>query len=574
MNQLEQLRQWLPSTEKVVKAAEENRQAVAVTAGVVSLVGAVHLYRKKRSAPKLQGKSINSLPGPDSLPIFGHSLQFKMDELNAFTEAISWKYGEMAQMFIGPMRVVLASSPQAVEKLFRERPNNFKRSFNVEKEFQNSGVPGLFSMEGDDWRHSRAWLFPQFAPGKINKTKQLIIKHATSLRKSLDLFSKEVEEINNKWYPSVEQDPNTRYTKTNFYDPAELKNTIDIFSSFAFGVVIDFSFAHDKEECLPENILEDIKVIFTVMRRRLFQIVPWHKIGFRDADDRKFDETVAKLNQSVQNIIEDYDPNAYKEKSDKMSTMLESLWYSLNHQDINKIETSGLLSASKAASKMSIKDMVGNLLTVISAGYDTTANTMQTMVYLLAANPDVQQKLHAEVDAILGSPSARRQMSSDETSEAIEENVFAQFPYTSAIINETQRLHPVAPFAGVEAIHDTVVDGYVLPKGTNIMVLTRVAAMRCCPTPDPFLFKPERWIDSTPEQKKQMERLDWTFGGGPRVCPGRHMANLELIYAAVLVISLYDITEVARPPSAYPVMEGARFTSMLENVHVRFTPRT
>jgi cytochrome P450 len=198
---------------------------------------------------------------------------------------------------------------------------------------------------------------------------------------------------------------------------------------------------------------------------------------------------------------------------------------------------------------------------------------MQTMAYLLAANPDVQRKLHAEVDAILGSPSTRKKMSSDEISEAMEENAFAQFPYATAIINETQRLHPVAPFAGVEAIHDTVIDGYVLPKGTNIMVLTRVASMRCCPTPDPFLFKPERWIDATPEQKKQMERLDWTFGGGPRVCPGRHMANLELVYAAVLVFSLYDMTEVARPPSAHPVIEGARFTSMLENVHVQFTPR-
>jgi cytochrome P450 len=120
---------------------------------------------------------------------------------------------------------------------------------------------------------------------------------------------------------------------------------------------------------MPDNIIEDIKVVFTVMRRRLFQVVPWHKLGFRDAEDRKFDETVAKLNKSVKTIIEEYDPDTYKENSNKMSTMLESLWYSLNHQDINKIEASGLLSASKAASKMSIKDMVGNLLTVISAGY-------------------------------------------------------------------------------------------------------------------------------------------------------------------------------------------------------------
>ena len=54
----------------------------------------------------------------------------------------------MAQMFIGPMRVVLISSPEAVEKLFRERPNNFKRSFGIEKKFEDSNIPGLFSMEG------------------------------------------------------------------------------------------------------------------------------------------------------------------------------------------------------------------------------------------------------------------------------------------------------------------------------------------------------------------------------------------------------------------------------------------
>lgn len=195
------------------------------------------------------------------------------------------------------------------------------------------------------------------------------------------------------------------------------------------------------------------------------------------------------------------------------------------------------------------------------------------MAYMLATNPEVQKKLHAEVDAILGDVSTRRNMSADDMNKALEENILAQFPYAAAIVNETQRYHPVAPFAGVEAIHDTVLDGYVIPKGTNIMILTRVASMRYCPTEDPFSFRPERWIDATPEQKRQMDRLDWSFGSGPRVCPGRHMANLELVSALVLVLSLYNISEVPRPPSAYPAIEGARFTSMMENVYLRFSPR-
>jgi cytochrome P450 len=150
----------------------------------------------------------------------------------------------MAQMHLGPMRIVLVASPASIEKILRERPNNFKRSLNVEKVFKDSNVNGLFSMEGDEWRHSRAWLFPQFAPGKINKTSALIAKHATELRKALDAYSTETEMLQKKWFHLEQPDANARYTQSNSYNPTELKSTIDVFSSYAFGVVVDFAFAH------------------------------------------------------------------------------------------------------------------------------------------------------------------------------------------------------------------------------------------------------------------------------------------------------------------------------------------
>jgi hypothetical protein len=87
-------------------------------------------------------------------------------------------------------------------------------------------------------------MFPQFAPSKINKTKQLIVKHAVELRTSLDAYSKDMDDQQKKWYHLEQSDPNARYTKSNFYNPDELKDTIDMFSHFAFGVMVDFSFAH------------------------------------------------------------------------------------------------------------------------------------------------------------------------------------------------------------------------------------------------------------------------------------------------------------------------------------------
>ncbi|KAJ2964106.1 hypothetical protein NQZ79_g916 [Umbelopsis isabellina] len=605
MNSLEQLRQWIPSSEKLIKAAEENREIVAAVAGAVTLAGAVRLYNKRSKAPKLQGKSIKDVPGPKHWPLLGNALEFTQDSLVPYLEHLAWTYGEMTHMYIGPMRILVVSSPTVIDTLLRERPNVYKRSLDIERHFKDSNINGLFSMEGnqlngfsgDEWRHSRAWLSPQFSPGKINKTRVLIAKHAIQLRKDLDQYSEDLETLQKKWFHMETPDPNARYTRSNFYNPDELKGTIDLFSSFAFSVVVDFSFAHDREDCLPENIMEDIKVLFSVMRRRLFGIVPWYRYGIKDADDYKFEATTKSLKEAVQRLIEEYDPKTYQDNSDKMSTMLESLWYSLNHKAPEQVDVPGMASVTKAAGKMSLDAMVGNLLTVISAGYgksnaklmmnlslfllilslslflDTTANTLQAVSYMLAKHPHVQEKLYAEVDAVLGDPEARKNMTEEEIIEKLQDNLFAQFPYATAVVNETQRMHPVAPFAGMEALHDTVLDGYVIPKGTSIMAMTRVASMNYCPTPDPFQFKPERWIESTLEQRRQQDRLDWSFGGGPRVCPGRHMANLELVSAVVLVFSLYNLKQCDRAPSAPPVTEGARFTSTIENVYVRYIPR-
>ncbi|CAM0137635.1 unnamed protein product [Umbelopsis sp. WA50703] len=524
MNHLEQLRQWIPSSDKLIKAAEDNREIVAAVAGAVTLAGAVHMYNKKSKAPKLQGKSIKDVPGPKHLPLLGNALEFNQDSLVAYMENVAC-------------------------------PNQ------------------LNTFLGDEWRHSRAWLSPQFAPGKINKTRVLIAKHAIQLRKDLDEYSEDMENLQKKWFHLEKPDPNARYTRSNFYNPKELKSTIDLFGTYAFSVVVDFSFAHDREDCLPENILEDIKIVFSVMRRRLFGIVPWYRYGIKDADDRKFEATIKSLNGAVQRLIDEYDPQTYQDNSDKMSTMLESLWYSLNHKSPEQVEVPGMASVTKAATKMSLDAMVANLLTVISAGYDTTANTLQAVSYMLAKHPHVQEKLHAEVDAVLGDPEVRKTMTEEEIIEKLNDNLFAQFPYATAVVNETQRIHPVAPFAGMEALHDTVLEGYVIPKGTSIMAMTRVASMNHCPTADPFQFKPERWIEGTVEQRRQQDRLDWSFGGGPRVCPGRHMANLELVSAVVLVFSLYHLKQLDRAPSAPPVMEGARFTSTIENVYVRYISR-
>jgi cytochrome P450 len=130
---------------------------------------------------------------------------------------------------------------------------------------------------------------------------------------------------------------------------------------------------------------------------------------------------------------------------------------------------------------------------------------------LLSRNPDAQRKLQEEADNLLGRPLKRHNYSADKLNNLLGDDFVRKFPYANAVIQETNRLLPVVSLLDGKTINDIVIDNCYIPKGTTLFVMTRVAAFRACPTPDPFQFKPERWLDSTPEQRRLHEKLSWGF---------------------------------------------------------------
>lgn len=57
-------------------------------------------------------------------------------------------YGDMAHIYVGPTRYLVVSSPTVIDTVLRERPHVYKRALGIEKHFRNTGINGLFSMEG------------------------------------------------------------------------------------------------------------------------------------------------------------------------------------------------------------------------------------------------------------------------------------------------------------------------------------------------------------------------------------------------------------------------------------------
>jgi cytochrome P450 len=160
------------------------------------------------------------------------------------------------------------------------------------------------------------------------------------------------------------------------------------------------------------------------------------------------------------------------------------------------------------------------VITIFMAGYETTAVTMTWVWYLLSQHPEVEAKLHAELDAVLG----------DRAPDAAD---VPKLAYARMIIEETMRLYPPAPGISVRrALEADELCGARIRAGTQIIVSPWVLHRHRKLWNDPLRFDPERFA---PEQSVNRPRFAYLpFGGGPRVCIGATLAMTE----ATLILAI------------------------------------
>jgi cytochrome P450 len=171
--------------------------------------------------------------------------------------------------------------------------------------------------------------------------------------------------------------------------------------------------------------------------------------------------------------------------------------------DPDSAERSDILSLLAAArfedgEGMSDEELRDQLVTLLLAGHETTATGLAWTFDLLLRNPATLVRLRSELD------------------EGGED-------YLRAVISESLRLRPVVPLAGRRLSKDLRIDGRVLPPGTDVTPAIWLAHTRPESYPDPYSFRPERFLESPPET------YAWVpFGGGMRRCLGAAFAEMEM----------------------------------------------
>jgi len=160
------------------------------------------------------------------------------------------------------------------------------------------------------------------------------------------------------------------------------------------------------------------------------------------------------------------------------------------------------------------------VMTLLLAGHETTSATLTWIWYLLSQHPEVEQRLHDEVDRVLGGqpPTVDR---------------LDDLPYTRQVIQEAMRLYPPAFFVIRHAIADDEIGGYPVPANSLVLLMSHAVHRHPAFWEEPERFDPERF---TPERSAGRPRFAYfPFGGGPRICIGNSFAMMEaqLVLATV-----------------------------------------
>ncbi|EJD37712.1 cytochrome P450 [Auricularia subglabra TFB-10046 SS5] len=165
-----------------------------------------------------------------------------------------------------------------------------------------------------------------------------------------------------------------------------------------------------------------------------------------------------------------------------------------------------------------------------SAGVDSTMTASLTFLLAMALHPDIQTRAQRDVDLVTGGERLPTIADRD------------QLPYLDAIIKELLRWHSIVNLALPHvATEDDTLRGYDIPKGTIVMANVWTILHDPKKYPDPMSFKPERFMPGAEGENEDPSK--YAFGFGPRICPGRHLADATLFLVLAITLATCNVSD-------------------------------
>ena len=460
-------------------------------------------------------RTIEQLGGPRPWPLVGNLLQFDLPRLHQQMEAWAERHGPAYRLRVGRRDALVISDPALIATALRERPGTWRRMRPIEAVIREAGGHGVFSAEGADWQRQRRLVMSAFDP--------------THLRSYFPSLQRVTERLGAQWLEAA------RRGEMIDLQASLTRYTVDVTAGLAFGIDLDTLNA-------PHPIQQHLDQMFPMLFRRINAPWPYWR-WLRLPADRAYDRALQQIHAAVRGFVGAARQRLQDEpqRRERPTDLLEAM----------------LVARDAEGGALTEAEVVGNVITVLLAGEDTTAHTLSWAIWLLHTHRVDWQALVAEVDAALGTATLPPGVDAARGLAGVE-----------AAVHEAMRLKPVAPLLFLEANHDTTLGAWRLPAGAPLFCLMRRAAMDERLAADIADFRPPRWR----EDATALRKASMPFGAGPRLCPGRGLALLEMTMVLAMLARRFELLEVGPAGGGVPE-ERLAFTMFPVGLRMRLAER-
>ena len=401
-------------------------------------------------------------PGPRNLPFIGNTFIARREPLSILT---GWarKYGDIIHYRFINTPIYILVHPEDIERVLLARSKNFLKGMTARANPELFGN-GLLTSDGEFWRRQRRLANPAF--------------HRESITRYAEITIEEGQRLAEQW-----QSGETRDVHQDM-----MNVTLRIVLRSLFGVqleergrVIERALDVIMRSASGLNAVLSYLHIPTPLRHRYF---------------RAIDE----LNEVVYGLIK-----LGRERLNRGSPATAGA---------KDLLTLLLMARDDDGNAMTDQQLRDEVITLLLAGHETTALNLSWTWYLLSSNPEVERRLHSELERILGHRSP-------------EPADLARLTYTDRVLREALRLYPPAWRVWRTPIEPFEVGKFRVPANVNVVLSQWLTHRDPRWFPEPERFAPDRW---TEEFEARLPRFAYfPFGGGPRVCIGAGFAMMEAI---------------------------------------------
>ena len=417
-------------------------------------------------------------PGPRGVPFFGSVMDAWRDPLDLMVRT-QRTYGDVARLKFGHWSYYPIHDPADVHHVLVENYKAYTKSRNY------SGLKlvvgsGLITSEGEFWRGQRKLAQPAF--------------HKQRLAAFADAMVKDTASMLDRWAESGPTlDVHEEMTRL----------TLRIVGRTLFSTDVDGE-AQSIGAALTLAIKWANEYVESVVR-----LPPWvptpHNVRFGRAK-KTLDDLVFRIIASRRESGED--------PGDLLSMLMAA-------------------RDEETRAGMTDQQLRDEVMTLVLAGHETTANALSWAFYLLSRHPDVMRRLKGEVDRVLGDRAP----------------TLADVPalaYTKMVVEESMRLYPPVWIFERQAQEDDVIGGYAIPKGSIVSVCPWSIHRSTKLWDNPEGFDPERFAPAAVAARPKFAYLP--FGGGPRMCIGNAFAMMEAQIIVAMVAQRYALELVPGHP--------------------------